>query len=199
MFTRDNQQKGGQIMAERQKQAAADLYNQNPNHCLYCGKIIELLPGRPPSRTRTKKFCGQSCAASFNNNGVNRYDAYDSYKRCSVCGERITSRATKCKQCIYADTSVASSTKKELRLRRSHYNSSRAAIRRHASDIYGQSDKPRCCAICGYETHIDVCHIRPVSDFSGDATITEINDPDNLIALCPNHHWEYDHGLLALP
>ena len=37
-----------------------------------------------------------------------------------------------------------------------------------------------------------------VSDFDDSALISEINSKDNLIALCPNHHWEYDHGLLKL-
>ena len=29
-------------------------------------------------------------------------------------------------------------------------------------------------------------------------TIEEINNINNLIGLCPNHHWEYDNGLLEL-
>lgn len=43
-----------------------------------------------------------------------------------------------------------------------------------------------------------MCHIRAVSDFSDDALISEINDISNLIALCPNHHYEYDAGILDL-
>ena len=36
-----------------------------------------------------------------------------------------------------------------------------------------------------------------MSDFSDDAKISEINDIRNLIALCPNHHWEFDNGKLS--
>jgi hypothetical protein len=25
-----------------------------------------------------------------------------------------------------------------------------------------------------------------------------VNSLDNLVGLCPNHHWEFDHGLLQL-
>ena len=53
-------------------------------------------------------------------------------------------------------------------------------------------------AICGYDKHYEIAHIKPVSDFEDDALITEINSIDNLIALCPNHHWEFDNGLLNI-
>ena len=44
------------------------------------------------------------------------------------------------------------------------------------------------CAICGYDKHVEIAHIKPVSDFTDSCTIAEINSIDNLIALCPNHH-----------
>lgn len=43
-----------------------------------------------------------------------------------------------------------------------------------------------------------MAHIKAVSEFSDDTLISEINDINNLVGLCPNHHWEYDHGLLNL-
>jgi predicted restriction endonuclease len=54
------------------------------------------------------------------------------------------------------------------------------------------------CAICGYNQHVEAAHRRPVSDFPDEATVSEINEPANLVYLCPNHHWEHDHGLLTL-
>ena len=36
---------------------------------------------------------------------------------------------------------------------------------------------------------------KAVADFDDGTLVSEIN---NLIALCPNHHWEYDNGLLEL-
>jgi hypothetical protein len=34
-----------------------------------------------------------------------------------------------------------------------------------------------------------------VKDFPPEAKLTEINAIDNLVALCPTHHWEFDHPL----
>lgn len=44
------------------------------------------------------------------------------------------------------------------------------------------------CKICGYNKHIEVAHIKAVSEFSDSTLISEINDINNLIGLCPNHH-----------
>ena len=44
------------------------------------------------------------------------------------------------------------------------------------------------CIICGYNKHIEVAHIKAVSEFDDSALISEINALNNLIPLCPNHH-----------
>ena len=46
--------------------------------------------------------------------------------------------------------------------------------------------------------YIEVAHIKAVADFSDGSTLAEINSINNLIALCPNHHWEYDNGYLKI-
>jgi len=37
-----------------------------------------------------------------------------------------------------------------------------------------------------------------MSEFSDDTLIKDINNTDNLVGLCPNHHWELDNGYLRL-
>ena len=64
--------------------------------------------------------------------------------------------------------------------------------------MYEKNNGNKFCNICGYNKHIQVCHIRSVSSFSDDSLITEINAKENLIGLCPNHHWEYDNGHINL-
>lgn len=54
------------------------------------------------------------------------------------------------------------------------------------------------CQYCNYSNHIEFCHIKPVSSYSDDTTLGEVNHPDNILILCPNHHWEFDNGLLLL-
>lgn len=49
------------------------------------------------------------------------------------------------------------------------------------------------CSKCGYDKHVEICHIKPIHTFSEDTLLTEINDVSNLIALCPNCHWELDN------
>ncbi len=43
-----------------------------------------------------------------------------------------------------------------------------------------------------------VCHVKKVSDFPLDTQIKVVNAPSNLIGLCPNHHWEFDNGVLSI-
>ena len=52
--------------------------------------------------------------------------------------------------------------------------------------------------ICNYDHHYEVCHIKPIKDFSLNSLIYEINNKDNLIHLCPNHHWEFDNNKIDI-
>ena len=94
---------------------------------------------------------------------------------------------------IYQRFSISDCTKKELFSRYQQWQTARSAIQKDARCTYGNSEKPKQCIVCGYNKHYEVAHIKAVSYFTDDALISEINDIDNLIALCPNHHWEYDN------
>lgn len=72
----------------------------------------------------------------------------------------------------------------------------RAAIARDARRVFEREGKPKRCFICGYNKHVEICHIRGVSSFGNEDFIGVINDPNNLMALCPNHHWEFDNNIL---
>ena len=89
-------------------------------------------------------------------------------------------------------------TKEDLINNSSNWQSWRSSIQKKARATYRSSDKPKSCVVCGYDKTYEVAHIRPVSDFNNDTTISEINHIDNLIALCPNHHWEFDNSKLNL-
>lgn len=90
---------------------------------------------------------------------------------------------------------VSEQTKGQLFSSRKNWQSARTAIRKLAQKSFEDSGKPYRCAICGYTNHIEIAHIKAVADFDDNTTVSEINRPDNLIGLCPNHHWEYDNGL----
>lgn len=89
-------------------------------------------------------------------------------------------------------------TKGELFSERKNWQSARSSIRKIAENNYKNSGKPYECIVCGYNKHIEIAHIKAVSDFNDDATIVEINDINNLVGLCPNHHWEFDNNLLDI-
>lgn len=87
-------------------------------------------------------------------------------------------------------------TKKELFSTRKNWQSARSGLQRRSRNNYINSGKPNCCKICGYDTHIEVAHIKAVSEFDDNDTVAQMTDPDNLVALCPNHHWEFDNGII---
>lgn len=99
---------------------------------------------------------------------------------------------------IFKKDNVSDLSKGELFSKRINWQSARSAIQKDARNVYKNSDKPKQCVICGYDKHYEVAHIMAVSDFADDTLISDINNPENLIALCPNHHWEFDNNLLNI-
>jgi predicted restriction endonuclease len=121
-------------------------------------------------------------------------------KPCPVCGINEVAYNTKqCKQCLYEDNTKDWSkiTLSELK---SSGNANRGGrypyIRELSRKSYIKSGLPMRCHVCDYDLHIDICHIHDIKDFSEDTPISVINHLDNLLALCKNHHWEFDHGHL---
>lgn len=93
---------------------------------------------------------------------------------------------------------LADRTKGELFGSRKNWQSARTTIRKHAFDMFVASGAAKICRVCGYAAHVEIAHIVSVSSFPDAATLTLINATDNLIALCPNHHWEFDNGVLSV-
>ena len=71
-------------------------------------------------------------------------------------------------------------------------------IRDHSRSVYLHSNKPKCCANCGYSLSFHVCHIKAVKSFDKEEILGIVNHIDNLVALCRNCHWEFDNGILKL-
>ena len=167
---------GGKAWGKTQKRIALQKYYNNPNICKKCGEVIQVMEGQKVSQVRRKKFCGQSCNAKYSN------------------ARRV--RVKKPKKVPKTRESVLGTlTKSELRELLCSWVSMRNAISRHAREVF---KKKGICSICGYDKHADVCHVKAVADFDDATKIEQINDMGNLIELCPNHHWEFDHGELKL-
>lgn len=54
------------------------------------------------------------------------------------------------------------------------------------------------CQVCSYNKHVELAHLKAVSQFDKKSLLKEVNNKDNILVLCPNCHYEYDNGLLSL-
>lgn len=153
--------------------------------------------------TNNPKFCGRSCAASYNNRAVpkRKWIPNTHCTRCGVLVERQERRL--CDACSSLRLSseggfvdFRTATKKDFLTKDTQKY---RRIREHARSVALENHKLDACMVCGYSTHVECCHVRDIRDYPLDALISEINSPDNLVGLCPNHHWEFDKGLLFLP
>jgi hypothetical protein len=152
--------------------------------CLNCG-----------NETDNPKFCTSSCAARYNNRVYPKRTRQRFF--CAACGAETSYRRRYCKDCDptkpqdFSNVTIA-----EIRVR-AHYQAN-AWIRKLARRAYFGSDKPKSCYRCGYSKHFEVCHVRAIQEFPDDTPMFIVNSLENLIALCQNCHWEFDHGLLSL-
>ncbi len=126
---------------------------------------------------------------SSNNSNINA----DINKRCNELNIKIPFEKSNEKGKRY----IKNVTKGQLKEDKNTYQRYRSAIRREAEKVFKESGMDYKCVICGYDKHIEIAHIKSVSDFSDSTKISEINDTHNLIALCPNHHWEFDNNKLS--
>lgn len=149
--------------------------------------------------TSNPKFCSSSCAASYNNK---RFPKRKRKKRyCKHCGKDITRSkgqpavVTVCNDCNRNVVNWDGIRLCDMHGLRSYQKSSR--IRERARQTYRNSNLSKECVICRYNKHYEVCHIKPIKEFEGSAMVVDINSLSNLVALCRNCHWEFDHGILS--
>lgn len=152
--------------------------------CLQCGK-----------ETSNPKFCNSSCAATYTNKAHRKRKAKARF--CKYCGTILTGkRQVTCEACNPNVVNWMDKTLGEVQ-RSAQYQVS-AHLRTIARNLYQKANLPRLCANCGYDKHVEICHIKPINTFDEAAPVAVINDLANLIALCPNCHWEFDNGTLHL-
>jgi len=145
-------------------QRAIAEYENNPKFCLFCGEKI-------PFEKRRGKFCNSSCAASFNNRGLNRHGkTVASVSFCS-CGKPKLPINKYCPECIdkrvynvipFEDMRQDRSRRKRL-----------LETRGHRCQVCGLSEW------MGKEIPLELDHIDGNSDN---------NDEVNLRLICPNCH-----------
>lgn len=148
--------------------------------------------------TLNPKFCSRSCAAIINNS---IHIKKPTVKRCKRCNDIIATNYTQktlCKNCRKTYVNWSEVTLQEFKQRFKTIFNMNARIRALARQTYKKSDKPKRCSICGYSKFYEVCHVKAIKDFSNDTKVSEVNNINNLISLCPNCHWELDHNLIKV-
>ena len=131
-------------------------------------------------------FCSRRCAVTYNNI---LFPKRPHNNLCRKCGNRtIKSDHKFCKNCSPLGLKPLSEQTLE--------EAGRNSLRYNAINVL--KDRSKICVNCGYDKAVDCCHIKPVSSFKKESLLSEINHPTNLIFLCKNCHWEFDHGMLKL-
>lgn len=143
------------------------------NSCTTCG-----------ADTKNPKFCCKSCAAKYNNK-IPKRKAKIYF--CKDCGSPTGKRRTKCDDCL----KPKDMTLQEAMYLHLHKTSAFALVRSRARSVV--KSRKKVCEYCGYDKHVEICHRQALSTFPLDTPVSVVNSPENLILLCPNCHWEFDH------
>jgi predicted RNA-binding Zn-ribbon protein involved in translation (DUF1610 family) len=122
-------------------------------------------------------------------------------KICPFCGKKIYYRSKTCRDCFERNRvskEIKNMTLGEFREKNKGRHPSWIYVEvRNFARSWNRNLRKYPCQRCGYNKHIELCHIKPVSTFEDNATLEEINGEHNLYVLCPNCHWEFDAGLFS--
>ena len=151
--------------------------------CINCGQD-----------TKNDRFCSRSCSSSYTNKEKPKKERTNS---CTACDALIPLRRKFCDECReQRHIQIGKATLADVVTASGSRNSYKAIVGEHARNTAKKLGKLKQCAVCNYSTHVECCHIQPITKFPINTPIIKVNDPNNLIGLCRNHHWELDHGLL---
>jgi uncharacterized protein YbaR (Trm112 family) len=164
-----------------------------------------------------RRFCDRVCSGYFNGKAKIQKTGLEIQRVCPEClstfsvvrkaNNNVFTKHTYCNECARVRRLISrgnnperieNRTKGDLFIASKNWQSARGAIRKHAELVCKQNKVRYRCKICEYAIHVEICHIIAVKDFPDTATLKEINSIDNLVMLCPNHHWEFDNGLFTL-
>ena len=164
--------------------------------CLSCKKVF--LKTAAEIKKTPNHFCSRSCSASHNNKITKlKHGKNCSTKVCKNC-TTIHSRASEfCSQKCKTEDFMKNKTIKESLTageRQQKFSGIRGVARNYAKYLPNKTK----CQCCGYNKHVEIAHIKAISEFDENDLLFNVNNENNLLALCPNCHWEFDNNLLSL-
>lgn len=188
------------VLEGRQKQYQ---YNLNPKICPNCKIKIDYF-------SRENTFCSRRCSAQHFNK-INKTHNRLKQRKCQICDKIFIPDSSSVSKIKCNNCKGPSAKEKKLKLQNKtieeyystikwkakhpqyKWNHIRILCKRWNSNLRLQP-----CQVCKYSKHIELAHIKAVSSFKETVTLGEINHPNNILCLCPNHHWEFDKELLKL-
>lgn len=146
--------------------------------------------------TTNPRFCSRTCAAKVTNKETPKRRLT---KQCKKCKDIVRNcRSTLCEKHFqeHSKRFVTDFTIKDYQEKPSvkgkHPSWINSHIRLFARSWLKYMTKLP-CACCGYDKHVELAHIKPVSSFDENTLISVVNSEANVIQLCPNCHWEFDN------
>lgn len=170
--------------------------------CKHCSKLF--LKDNAQIIKHPHHFCSRSCSAIYNNK---HFPKRKTERKCTQCENTVKSyRHSLCS--IHHEEYMLTRFDyiKELTLedywnKESVKNLHPSSKNSHIRGLGRNQHKNlllKTCYNCGYDKHVELCHIKPIRDFLPTDKIKDVNSPKNVIQLCPNCHWEFDNKLLIL-
>lgn len=103
--------------------------------------------------------------------------------------EAVQMRGGKCERCGYSKSG------------QKYLSSKCQEIRTNARKVLEHSNREKVCQYCHnheFDEILEVHHLKGILKFDENSLIKEINDENNLVWLCPNHHIMLEKGLISL-
>lgn len=149
------------------------------------------------SRNMAFGFCSKECLNKYIKLNPERKNVL--LYNC-ICSNPKDSRSEKCFNCLKNDEDLRlkeTTLKDYITMSFDSYslNHKYNKVRWHARTLMSRSNIKKECKICNFKYGIEVCHIKPISLFSENTKISEINSLNNLIYLCRNHHYMLDNNI----
>lgn len=144
-------------------------------------------------------YCSRTCANSISKRWLN-HEPTKCF--CSVCNEPRDCRNLNnlCQSCLITNkqNQLKQLTIKDLKEKHKKHLYWYSSEIRNFARAWNKNLIGLPCKNCGYDKHTEICHILGISQAKETTTLEQINNPTNLIVLCPNCHWEFDNGLLKI-
>lgn len=171
-------------------------------NCINCNIDITL------KVDKRAKFCSRSCSAKTNNKLFPKKqrvlkenevasDVKKGYKYCK-CGKLRIKRSNSCRNCkiTLQLERKGNQTISDIMLKNKRFPACKFdKIRAHARRVMALSNTYKACKICKFDLYVEVCHIKPISTYSLDTKLSDVNNLANLVYLCPNHHIMLDKNI----